>query len=57
MSKIFIAFALLSAAFWGAVCSSYAASPQAAGGSSAQPVNPVVQWNRNLLENSAGVAG
>jgi len=49
MSKIFIAFALLSTTFLGAVCSSYAASPQAAGSSSAQPVNPVVQWNRNLL--------
>ena len=49
MSKIFIAFAILSATFLGTACSSYGASPQAAGGSSAQPVNPVVQWNRNLL--------
>jgi len=39
MSKIFIAFALLSATFLGTVCSSYPASAQAAGGSSAQPVN------------------
>jgi len=49
MSKIFIAFAILSATFLGTACSSYGASPQAAGGSSARPVNPVVQWNRNLL--------
>src|SRR5438094_3818911 len=49
MSKTLIAFALLSASFLGPVCSSYGASPQAAGGSSAQPVNPVVQWNRTLL--------
>src|ERR1700687_163533 len=49
MSKIFIAFALLSATFLGTVCSSYPASAQAAGGSSAHPVNPVVQWNRTLL--------
>jgi len=49
MSKISIAFAILSATFLGTACSSYGASPQAAGGSSAQPVNPVVQWNRNLL--------
>ncbi len=49
MSKIFIAFAILSATFLGTACSSYGASPQAAGGSLAQPVNPVVQWNRNLL--------
>jgi hypothetical protein len=49
MSKIFIAFALLSATFLGTVCSSYPASPQAAGGFSAQPVNPVVQWNGILL--------
>jgi len=50
MSKTLIAFALLSASFLGAVCNSYGASPQAAGGSSTQPVNPVIQWNRNLLE-------
>ena len=49
MSKTLIAFALLGAIFLGPVCSSYGASPQAAGGSSAQPVNPVVQWNRTLL--------
>src|SRR6266404_1687420 len=49
MSKTLIAFALLSASFLGPVCSSYAASPQTVGGSSAQPVNPVVQWNRTLL--------
>src|SRR5713101_654480 len=49
MSKNFIAFALLSATFLGTVCSPFGASPQAAGGSSAQPVNPVVQWNRTLL--------
>jgi hypothetical protein len=50
MSKTLIAFALLSASFLGAVCNSFGASPQAAGGSSTQPVNPVIQWNRNLLE-------
>jgi len=49
MSKTLIAFALLSASFLGPVCSSYSASSQAAGRSSARPVNPVVQWNRTLL--------
>src|SRR6266403_431901 len=49
MSKTLIAFALLSASFLGPFCSSYGASPQAAGGPSAQPVNKVVQWNRVLL--------
>src|SRR5882724_10592199 len=49
MSKTLIAFALLSGSFLGSVCSSYGASPQTAGGSSAQPVNPVVRWNRTLL--------
>ncbi len=49
MSKTLIAFAVLSASFLGPACSSYGASPQTAGSSSAQPVNPVVQWNRTLL--------
>jgi hypothetical protein len=44
MSKIFIAFAILSATFLGTACSSYGALPQAAGGSSAHS-EPVVQWN------------
>jgi hypothetical protein len=49
MSKTLIAFALLSAIFLGPASNSYAASPQAARGSSAQPVNSVVEWNRTLL--------
>src|SRR5437879_8575133 len=49
MSKTLIAFAVLSASFLGPACSSYGASPQTAGSSSAQSVNPVVQWNRTLL--------
>jgi PAP2 superfamily len=49
MSKTLIAFTLLSASFLGPVCSSYGASPQASGGSSAHPVNAVVLWNRTLL--------
>jgi hypothetical protein len=50
MIKISIACALLCASFLLPVFSSYSASPhQAAGNSSAQPVNPVIQWNRNLL--------
>lgn len=46
MSKILIAFAILSATFLGPA---YGAPPQAAGGSSNPSMNPVVQWNRNLL--------
>jgi hypothetical protein len=49
MSKTLIAFAVLSASFLGPACSSYGASPQTTGSSSAQSVNPVVQWNRTLL--------
>jgi PAP2 superfamily len=49
MSKTLFALTLLSASFLGPICTSYGASPQAAGGSSAQPVNPVIQWNRTLL--------
>jgi len=53
MSKILIVFALLCAGLSILAGGSYGASPndehQAAIGSSAQPVNPVVQWNRTLL--------
>jgi hypothetical protein len=50
MIKISITCALLCAIFLLPVFSSCSASPrQAAGDSSVQPVNPVVQWNRNLL--------
>jgi PAP2 superfamily len=52
MSKTLITFALLCASFLLPVCSSYGASPsphQAAGDSAVQPVNPVIEWNRNLL--------
>ena len=48
MSKIFTAFVLLCASFLLPSFRSYA-SPQAPGVSSAQPVNPVIQWNRTLL--------
>src|SRR5260370_7206451 len=49
MIKFSITFVLLCASFL-PVCSSASPSPhQAAGGSSVQPVNPVIQWNRNLL--------
>jgi PAP2 superfamily protein len=48
MIKFSITFALLCASFL-PVCSSALPSPQAAGSSSIQPVNPVIQWNRNLL--------
>jgi hypothetical protein len=48
MIKFSITFALLCASFL-PVCSSALPSPQAAGTSSIQPVNPVIQWNRNLL--------
>jgi PAP2 superfamily len=49
MTKISTALALLCAIFLLPVCSSFAAPPHQAAGSSAQPVNPVIQWNRNLL--------
>jgi hypothetical protein len=53
MSKIPIVFALLCAGLSILAGGSYGASPndehQAAIDSSAQPVNPVVQWNRTLL--------
>ncbi len=51
MSKISIAFALLCAGFLLPIYGSHGASPQqaAVGDSSAQAVNPVVQWNRILL--------
>ena len=49
MTKISSALALLGAFFLLAVCSSFAAPAQQAAGNSAQPVNPVIQWNRNLL--------
>src|SRR5260370_2504999 len=53
MSRILIAFALLCAGLLILAGGSYGASPndehQGANDSSAQPVNPVVQWNRTLL--------
>jgi hypothetical protein len=53
MSKILILFVLLCAGLSILAGGSYGASPndehQAAIDSSAQPVNPVVQWNRTLL--------
>jgi hypothetical protein len=53
MSRILIVFALLCAGLSILAGGSYGASPndehQAAIDSSAQPVNPVVQWNRKLL--------
>src|SRR5246127_4661147 len=53
MSRILIAFVLLFASLSIPADSSYGASPnsehQGANDSSAQPVNPVVQWNRTLL--------
>jgi hypothetical protein len=54
MSKIFVVVALLCAALSLNFSSSYGASldddRQSPRDSSAQPVNPVVQWNRTLLE-------
>jgi PAP2 superfamily len=53
MSRSWIVFALLCAGFSNLAVGSYGASPnhehQGAIDSSAQPVNPVVQWNRTLL--------
>ena len=50
MIKILIACALLCGSFLLPVFSAFSTSPhQAAGNSSAPPVNPVIQWNRNLL--------
>jgi PAP2 superfamily len=50
MTKISTALVLLCVFFLLPVCSSFAApAHQATGNSSAQPVNPVIQWNRNLL--------
>jgi len=50
MTRISTALALLCAIFLLPVRSSFAApAHQAAGGASVQPVNPVIQWNRNLL--------
>jgi hypothetical protein len=53
MSRILIVFALLCASLSILAGGSYGASPndehQGANDSSAQPVNPVVQWNRTLL--------
>jgi hypothetical protein len=53
MSRILIVFALLFASLSILADGSYGASPngehQGANDSSAQPVNPVVQWNRTLL--------
>src|ERR1700745_1437784 len=50
MIKFSINFALLCASFLLPLGSSASPSPrQAPGTSSVQPVNPVIQWNRNLL--------
>jgi hypothetical protein len=53
MSRSWIVFALLCTGLWNLAVGSYGASPndehQGAIDSSAQPVNPVVQWNRTLL--------
>src|SRR5467141_1742708 len=49
MPKTLTAFALLSAIIFVPFLSSYGAPPQSAGGSPAQPVNSVIQWNKNLL--------
>ena len=50
MTKISTALALLCAVFLLPVCSSLATPPpQAVESSPARPVNPVIQWNRNLL--------
>jgi hypothetical protein len=53
MSRILIVFALLCTGLSTLAGGSYGASPndehQGANDSSAQPVNPVVQWNRTLL--------
>jgi hypothetical protein len=50
MTKILTALAMLYAIFLLPVYSSLAAPPHRAAGSSAQPVNSVIQWNRNLLQ-------
>ena len=50
MTKISTALALLYAIFLLPVYSSLAAPPRQAASSSAQPVNSVIQWNRNLLQ-------
>src|SRR6266404_3023152 len=50
MTKISTALALLYAIFLLPVYSSFAAPPHRTAGSSAQPVNSVIQWNRNLLQ-------
>jgi hypothetical protein len=49
MPKTLTTFTLLSAIIFVPFLSSYGAPHQLAGGSSAQPVNPVIQWNKNLL--------
>jgi hypothetical protein len=54
MSKIFIAAAVLCAALWSQSGRAYGASlddeRQSPEESSARPVNPVIQWNRTLLQ-------
>jgi hypothetical protein len=49
MTKISTALALLCAIFLLPVCSSASPLPHQATGSSSGPVDPVIQWNRNLL--------
>jgi PAP2 superfamily len=50
MTKISTALALLYAIFLLPVYNSFAAPPHRAAGSSAQPENSVIRWNRNLLQ-------
>jgi hypothetical protein len=50
MTKISTTCALLAAIFLLSVCSSFAAPDHQVAGASVQPVNPVIQWNRNLLQ-------
>jgi hypothetical protein len=50
MTKISTTFALLASIFLPLVCSSFAAPPHQVAGASVQPVNPVIQWNRHLLQ-------
>jgi hypothetical protein len=49
MIRFSINFALLCASFLLPLRSSASPSPHQAPGTSVQPVNPVIQWNRNLL--------
>jgi PAP2 superfamily len=50
MTKISTTFVLLAAIFLLSVCSSFAAPHHQVAAASVQPMNPVIQWNRNLLQ-------